>query len=70
MMTSARAAASLDSWTRRPAASAFEADDDVEAAVFQVEGMRVSLAAVAEDGDGSSREAREVGVVLVVDLGH
>ena len=45
-----------------------QADDDVDARLLQVQGVRVALRAVAEDRDGLALELREVGVVLVVDV--
>ena len=43
-----------------------EADDDVDAAVLEVLGVGVALAAVADDGDGLAGQRRRVGVVVVV----
>lgn len=58
-MTSAAFAASAAVMTFKPAFSAFariaaviQSDDDVYAALVQVQRMRVSLAAVADDSDG------------------
>src|SRR5262249_39043711 len=45
-----------------------EADADVEPAVAEVEGMRVSLAAVAENRDLPALEGRQVRVLVVVDV--
>ena len=42
------------------------ADDDVATAVAQVLGLSVSLAAVAQDGDGFVLEQGEIGVGVVV----
>ena len=73
-MTSAAAAASATVRTSRPAALARvpraaalpEADDDLGAAVAEVEGVGVPLAAVADDGEGAAGEAAAVGVGVVV----
>ena len=46
------------------------ADDDLAAAVAEVLGMGVALRAVADDGDRLVFEQRQVGVFLVVHLGH
>ena len=54
-----------------PGLAAFvEADHDIDAAVLQVEGVGMPLAAVADDGDPLAGERRHVGVVVVVDLSH
>lgn len=47
-----------------------QADDDVDAAVVQVQGVGVPLRAVADDRDGLVLEDAEVAVVLVVDFCH
>ena len=60
-MMSAALAASAVSRTLRPAASAFardllpgySPDHHVHAGIAQVEGVRVTLAAIADDGDGA-----------------
>ena len=53
----------------RPAFSL--ADDDLAAAVAEVLGLGVPLAAVAQDGDGFVLEQRQVGIVFVVNFrGH
>ena len=46
-----------------------EADDDLAAAVLQVERVGVALGAVAEDGQGLVLEDAEVGVLVGVDFG-
>ena len=48
------------------AAARPQADDDLGAAVAQVEGVGVALAAVADDGEGAAGEAAAVGVGVVV----
>ena len=53
------------------AAAAFtQADDDVDAAVAQVQRVGVSLAAVADHRDGAAVEPGEVRVVVVIELRH
>jgi len=47
-----------------------QADPHVHARVAQVEGVRVPLAAVADDRHLALLQQAEVGVLLVVDLGH
>src|SRR5205807_10344969 len=42
-----------------------QADDDVDAGVFEVERVGVALRAVADDGDGLAVEEPEVSVVVV-----
>ena len=74
MITSAALTASATSSTRRPAASARarllepggEADDDVDAAVAQVQGVGVALAAVADDRDRLPVEGARIRVGVVV----
>ena len=44
------------------------ADDDVEAAVLQIQRMCATLAAVAEDGDARALEGLLVDVLLRIDL--
>src|SRR5579864_460516 len=51
-------------------AGGVEADDHVVAAVAEILGLGVSLAAVAEDGDSFALEGRWVGVALVKDSSH
>jgi hypothetical protein len=46
-----------------------EADDDLDAGVLQVEGVRVALGAVAEHGDGLVFEEAEIGVLVGVYFG-
>jgi hypothetical protein len=46
-----------------------QADADVDPRVAQRQGVRVPLAAVAQDGDGAPLDDRQVGVVVVEDLG-
>ena len=48
------------------AAALPEADDDLGAAVAEVEGVGVPLAAVADDGEGAAGKAAAVGVGVVV----
>ena len=54
------------------AAAAFrvEADDDLLAVVFEVEGVGVALAAIADDADSFAGQGVEVGVIFVVDVWH
>ena len=47
-----------------------QADDDVDAALMQVQGMSMALGAIADDGHGLVLEHAEVAVVLVVDFCH
>ena len=59
--------------TRNPAASAFallllaavQTNNDVQARVAQVQRMRMSLAAVSDDGDGLALQRREASVFFV-----
>ena len=44
-------------------------DDDLEPAVTEVLGLRVPLAAVADDGDGLAIEGLEISVGVVIDRG-
>src|ERR1700712_2784501 len=73
MIRSASAAASAGGATRRPSGPALgalgQADADVDTGVTQRQRVGVSLAAVAQDGDGAPLDDREVGVVVVEDLG-
>jgi hypothetical protein len=46
-----------------------QADADVDARVAQRQRVGVALAAVADDGDGAPLDDRQVGVVVVEDLG-
>ena len=51
--------------------SLVEADDDVHAAVFQVEGVGVALGTEADDGEGLTFEVAEIGVITCVNFcGH
>ena len=47
-----------------------EADADVDAGIFEVEGVRVALRAVADDGDFFCLDKGEVSVCVVVGLYH
>ena len=51
-------------------AALIESDDDVHAALLEVQRMRVSLAAVANDGDGFVLEVCEVAIAFVIHLSH
>src|SRR5207249_5373447 len=54
----------------RPAlGSLVEADDHVLPGIFEVERVRVTLAAIADDRDRLALQQAEVGVLVVVDLG-
>ena len=55
---------------RYAATALVEADHDIEAGILQVEGVGVSLAAVADDADGLVLDQGHVGVVFVVHLCH
>ena len=52
------------------AALRIEADHDLLAVVFQVEGVGVALAAVADDADGFAGQEGQVGVIFVIDFWH
>ena len=56
----------------RPAlASLVQPDDDVDAGIAQIQGVGMTLAAVADDGHGLALERVESGIALVIDLrGH
>ncbi len=77
MITSAFLAASATEMTSKPSASAFarlllpscQPDDDVHAAIAQILGMRMTLAAIANDGDGLARERVKAGVLVVIKRG-
>lgn len=43
-------------------------DDDADAGVAQVLGMRVTLAAVTDDGDGLALQGLQIRILLVIDL--
>ena len=47
-----------------------QADDDVDAALMQVEGVGVPLGAVADDRHGLVLQYAEIAVVLVIDFCH
>ena len=47
-----------------------QADDDVDAALLQVEGVGVTLGAVADDGDGLAGQLLEVAVLLIKNTVH
>ena len=47
-----------------------QADADVDARVLEIESMGVALRAVADDGYLLALDEREIGVVVVVRLGH
>lgn len=47
-----------------------QADDDVHAAVFQIERVCMTLAAVADDGDGLAAESLKIAVCFVEDPGR
>ena len=64
--TSRPAASALRDWRRIGA----QADDDVDAGVLQVEGVRVALGAVAEDRDGLAVKLCEVCIVVVNHAGE
>ena len=79
MITSAALAASaVGHHSAGPAASAFaqlllpsiEADDHVDARVAQIQRVRVSLAAVADDGDCLALQMLEVSVFFVIAFCH
>jgi hypothetical protein len=63
MITSASADASAGVRTRRPCSSAFSR------LFAQGQRVRVTLAAVAQHGDLPALDHRQVGVIVVVDLG-
>src|SRR3954469_5737453 len=68
---SARARLPLPSGRPTPAAAALgQTDADVDARVAQVQGVRVPLAAVADDRDLAVGQGGQVGVGVVVHLGH
>ena len=77
-MTSAHLAASAGEATSRPASSAFFALAEpgrrptltCDAGVLEVEGVRVALRAVADDGDLLGLDEGEVCVLIVVGLCH
>ena len=49
-----------------PALGAFvQADNDIDAAVLQVQGVGVALGAVADDGDGLAGELLQIAVLLI-----
>src|SRR5580693_6278579 len=54
----------------RAGAVGLEAHDDLVAAVAQVLRLRVSLAAVAQDGDGFSLQGLGISVMLVENSSH
>ena len=47
-----------------------QAHDDVDAAVFQVQGMGVTLGAIADDGDGLAGKLLQITVLLVENTVH
>jgi hypothetical protein len=47
-----------------------QADDDANARIPQVERMRVSLASVADDRNGATRQSREIRVGVVEERRH
>jgi len=51
-------------------AALIEADDDVYAALFEVQRVRVTLAAVADNGDDLVLQVREVAVAFIIHLCH
>src|SRR5699024_5592719 len=71
MMTSASLAASATVRTFRPSASAFgQADAYVDAGVAQGERVGVALGAVANDSYFAVLQQGEVGIFVIVFLGH
>jgi hypothetical protein len=46
-----------------------QANDDLAAAVFKIEGMGVTLRAEAEHGEGFALKNREIGILVGVDFG-
>jgi hypothetical protein len=52
------------------AAALVEPDDHLDAALLEVERVRVALAAVADDGDLLALECAEVRVLVIEDGGH
>ena len=77
MITSAHSAASSSDFTVSPAFSALLFDDEpvaepdthVDAGFLEVQGMRMALRAVADDGDLAAADDGGVGIGFVVDVG-
>ena len=47
-----------------------EADDDVDAAVLEVQRMGMALAAVTDDGNGLASEHLEICILIIVSFCH
>ena len=78
MMMSAHALAAAGSFTTQPVslglrarlAAVVEPDPDVDAAVAQVQRMRVPLRSVSQDRDLAAAKERQVGISVVINLEH
>ena len=47
-----------------------QTNDDIDAAIFKIEGVGVALAPITDNGDRLAVKQREIGILVIIKLSH